>query len=113
MNISRSLRIPQDLDEKISQFNTNLDYSKSYRFFLELGLKVHQHKTQLERTPQLIQGIINRHLEMLYAAKYGPELENHLKDLDDYKLDAIKLMIGYEEERRKRKAEDERRRNRW
>ena len=50
---------------------------------------------------------------MLYAAKYGPELENHLKDLDDYKLDAIKLMIGYEEERRKRKAEDERRRNQW
>ena len=102
-----------ELDKEIIEFNRNLDFSKNYRFFLELGLKVHKHKTQFEKTPGLIQRIVNEQLELLYKAKFAPDLEEYFKGQDDHLLDSIKMMIDYEKDRRRKIEEDERRKNCW
>lgn len=111
-DITRSIRIPIDIDDEILEQKPKLNISTRYKFFLKLGLILYTHKTIFERNPELIQRIVNEQTELLYKAKYGPELENFLKDLDDYKLDSIKMLIGFEQERR-RKEEEARRRDRW
>ena len=105
---TRSIRIPADMDDEIEEHKPKLNISTRYKFFLKLGLTLYTHKTIFERNPELIQRIVNEQTELLYKAKYGSQLEEFLKDLDYYKLDSIKMMIEFEQERR-RKVEEAKR----
>ena len=113
VDVQLSFRIPLGLQEEMQQHKPKLKKTQRYLFFLNLGLKLFNHKTQFERNPELIQKIVNEQTELLYKTKFGPELEEFFKEMDDHKLDSIKMMISFEEDRRKKEEEKIRRDTIW
>lgn len=110
--ITRSLRVPPEIDEEINEHQPNLSYTNAYLFFINLGLKVYTHKTLFQRNPKLIEQIVNHQKENLYKMQVSIQTEQFFKDMDNYRLDGIKYLIEIEKERR-RKLEEERSRNNW
>ena len=96
-------RIPLVLDEELQQLQPKLNKTRRYLFFIQLGLKLFKHKTMFERNPELIQKIVNEQTELIYKATISSDIEEFFKDMPDYKLDSMKMMIQFEQELREKK----------
>ena len=106
VDVVLSCRIPYSLDEELKQLRPSGNKTRRYLFFLNLGLKLFKHKNQFERNPELIQKIVNEQTELLYKATISSDLEEFFKEMPDYKLDSMKMMLQYEQERREKKMSE-------
>ena len=111
--ITRSLRIPPEIDEEVNEHQPNLSLTDAYLFFIHLGLKLYTHKTAFERNPKLIEEIVNKQKENLYKMKVSIQTEQFFKDMNNYQLDSNKHLMEMEQDQRKRKEEERMRRNYW
>jgi len=112
-DVTRSLRIPIKLDAEIEEHKPKMNITNRYVFFLTLGLKLYTHKTLLERNPEVMEIIVNHHVNTLHDMKVSAATGNFFKDMSNRDIDSIKYLVEIEQNSRRKEEERQAKNNRW
>ena len=112
-DVTRSLRIPIKLDAEIEEHKPKMNITNRYVFFLTLGLKLYTHKTLLERNPEVMEIIVNHHVNTLHDMKVSLSTGIFFKDMSNRDIDSIKYLVEIEQNSRRKEEERQAKNNRW
>jgi len=76
-------------------------------------LKFYTHKTLLERNPEVMEIIVNHHVNTLHDMKVSLSTGNFFKDMSNRDIDSIKYLVEIEQNSRRKEEERQAKNNRW
>lgn len=103
LKITRSLRIPAEIDESVISYSNNLgidNISKSYEHFIKIGIELYKSKIKLESDPTLEPKIKADFLETIQKLTNEKIMFDEVAKIPKNQLNAMIMMFKMEKDRR-------------